>query len=231
MDVRIKVLKTEFYEDIADEYLSEGRAVGPCPILKEGDTFLYKSGEEAVMPEGFCPWAWVDLYAAISRRAIDRAPREAGKEYWYKHENKTIECCTDGVRPVIFFAGGGSGGRMMCMADWPEIKKDRYKAGYRDYQRLNYLLGKKYNLRYNIRNISIEEINEVKGELLENFLCALKDDIQYASEAKVEELEIYKLELMEEYINQSVAMCESEMAAFFRGEERERPENYYVNII
>ena len=28
MDVRIKVLKTEFYEDIADEYLSEGRAVG-----------------------------------------------------------------------------------------------------------------------------------------------------------------------------------------------------------
>ena len=57
----------------------------------------------------------------------------------------------------------------MCMADWPEIKKDRYKAGYRDYQRLNYLLGKKYNLRYNIRNISIEEINEVKGELLENF--------------------------------------------------------------
>ena len=119
----------------------------------------------------------------------------------------------------------------MCMADWPEIKKDRYKAGYRDYQRLNYLPGKKYNLRYNIRNISIEEINEVKGELLENFLCALKDDIQYASEAKVEELEIYKLELMEEYINQSVAMCESEMAAFFRGEERERPENYYVNII
>ncbi len=30
----------------------------------------------------------------------------------------------------------------MCMADWPEIKKDRYKAGYRDYQRLNYLLEK-----------------------------------------------------------------------------------------
>ena len=65
MDVRIKVLKTEFYEDIADEYLSEGRAVGPCPILKEGDTFLYKSGVEAVMPEGFCPWAWVDLYLSL----------------------------------------------------------------------------------------------------------------------------------------------------------------------
>lgn len=95
MDVRIKV-------DIADEYLSEGSAVEPCPILKEGDTFLYKSSEEAVMPAGFCPWAWVDLYAGISRMSIDRVPREPGKEYWYKYENKSIECCTDGVRPVIF---------------------------------------------------------------------------------------------------------------------------------
>ena len=34
MDVRIKVLKTEFYEDIADEYLSEAGGVGPCPNLK-----------------------------------------------------------------------------------------------------------------------------------------------------------------------------------------------------
>ena len=102
MDVRIKVIKTEFYEDIAEEYLSEGKAVGPCPILKEGDTFLYKSSEEAVMPAGFCPWAWVDLYAGISRMSIDRVPREPGKEYWYKHENKSIECCTDGVRPVVF---------------------------------------------------------------------------------------------------------------------------------
>ena len=92
-------------------------------------------------------------------------------------------------------------------------------------------MGEKYNVHYNIYNIAVKEINEIKGELLENFLSALKDDIQCASEAKVEELDIYKLELMEEYINKSVALCESEMAAFFRGEERERPENYYVNII
>lgn len=112
-----------------------------------------------------------------------------------------------------------------------EIKKARYDAGYRDYQRLNYLLGKKYNLCYNIYTISVDEINEVKGALLENFLGALKDDIQCASEAKEDELEIYKLDLMEEYINKSVAMCESEIAGFFQGEEKEQPENYYVNIM
>lgn len=112
-----------------------------------------------------------------------------------------------------------------------EIKKARYDAGYRDYQRLNYLLGKKYNLLMNIYTISVDEINEVKGALLENFLGALKDDIQCASEAKEDELEIYKLDLIEEYINKSVAMCESEIAAFFQGEEKEQPENYYVNIM
>lgn len=112
-----------------------------------------------------------------------------------------------------------------------EIKKARYDAGYRDYQRLNYLLGKKHNLCYSIYIISVDGINEVKGALLENFLGALKDDIQCASEAKEDELEIYKLDLMEEYINKSVAMCESEIAAFFQGEEKEQPENYYVNIM
>ena len=98
--VQITVLRKQLYEDFASEFLTDAPEECACVFFQEGDRFLYTGGAE--MPEGFCPWAWVDLYAAISRRAIDRAPREAGKEYWYKHENKTIECCTDGVRPVIF---------------------------------------------------------------------------------------------------------------------------------
>ena len=91
--VRITVLKREFYPEYADEYLTEGRNVGPCPILKEGDAFVYEGG--AVMPEGFCPWAWIDLYRSISATA-GRAENS-----WYK-PNVSIECCTDGIRPVIF---------------------------------------------------------------------------------------------------------------------------------
>ena len=45
---------------------------------------------------------------------------------------------------------------MMCMADWPEIKKTviRQDIGIIRGRELIWL-GKKYNLRYNIRNISI----------------------------------------------------------------------------
>lgn len=102
MDVRITVLKKEFYPDIAEKFLTEGAAAGACPILEVGDTFLYRSSEEAVMPEGFCPWAWVELYPKIKNMSIERAPRRPGKEYWWKDDGKTISCCLDGVRPVIF---------------------------------------------------------------------------------------------------------------------------------
>lgn len=91
--VRITVLKREFYPELADEYLTEGRAAGPCPILNEGDTFVYEGG--AVMPEGFCPWAWIDLYGQVA----DLAGR--AENSWYR-PNVRVSCCTDGIRPVIF---------------------------------------------------------------------------------------------------------------------------------
>ena len=65
--VRITVLKKEFYPEIADAYLTAGREAGPCPILNEGDSFVYAGG--AVMPEGFCPWAWTELYSKVNAMA------------------------------------------------------------------------------------------------------------------------------------------------------------------
>lgn len=48
--VKITVLKKEFYPELADRYLTEGREVGPCPLLEVGQVFYYEGG--AVMPEG-----------------------------------------------------------------------------------------------------------------------------------------------------------------------------------
>lgn len=73
--------------------MTEGRAAGPCPILNEGDSFVYEGG--AVMPEGLCPWAWIDLYNQIS------GVSGRVENHWYK-PNIAIGCCTDGVRPVVF---------------------------------------------------------------------------------------------------------------------------------
>jgi len=93
--VRITVLKRFFYEEYAEAYLTEGKEVGPCPLLKEGDKFVFEGS--AVMPEGFCPWAWIDIYRGVTALA-------AGATYtpWNNKDGMQILCCTDGVRPVVF---------------------------------------------------------------------------------------------------------------------------------
>lgn len=65
------------------------------PSLKEGDVFIYEGGAE--MPDGFCPWAWIDIYGGVSAKA-------AGATYtpWYNKDGVQVLCCTDGIRPVIF---------------------------------------------------------------------------------------------------------------------------------
>jgi len=93
--VKITVLKKCYFEDLAEEYLTDGKAAGACPLLEEGDSFLYEGG--AVMPEGFCPWAWIDVYRAVS--VLSSQPTG---NHWYRFANKRITCCTDGVRPVVF---------------------------------------------------------------------------------------------------------------------------------
>ncbi|WP_418453820.1 TIGR04076 family protein [Allofournierella sp.] len=94
-NVRITVLKVAFDEALAERYLTDGAAAGPCPYFKVGDTFLYEGG--AQMPQGFCPWAWVDIYTNLSALA-------AGGTYtpWNNAGGETIACCTDGIRPVSF---------------------------------------------------------------------------------------------------------------------------------
>ena len=93
--VRIVVLKKEFYPQLADAYLTEGRQVGPCPILEEGEEFVYQGGAE--MPRGFCPWAWIDIYRGVSTLSAG-----GGTVPWTNRHGMQILCCTDGVRPVVF---------------------------------------------------------------------------------------------------------------------------------
>ena len=93
--VKITVLRTDFDPELADRYLTEGRAAGPCPIHKAGQVFFYEGGAE--MPEGFCPWAWIDLYRTVSALST-------GSSYtpWQKRDGVSVVCCTDGIRPVTF---------------------------------------------------------------------------------------------------------------------------------
>lgn len=93
--VKITVIKKEFYSEFAEEYLTDGREVGPCTLMNVGDEFLYEGG--AQMPSGLCPWAWIDIYRGVNALS-------AGASYapWNKKNGLQILCCTDGIRPVVF---------------------------------------------------------------------------------------------------------------------------------
>lgn len=93
--VKITVLRKEFYDDLADEYLTEGVQTGSCALLNVGDTFLFEGS--AKMPEGFCPWAWIDIYQSVNAISLG-----ATFTPWNRKDNQTIVCCTDGIRPVVF---------------------------------------------------------------------------------------------------------------------------------
>ena len=92
--VRITVLRKQLYRDLAREYLTDSRDI-ECDFFAEGDSFLYTGG--AVMPEGFCPWAWVDIYRSVSALA-----NGATCAPYMKRDGVTLACCTDGMRPVTF---------------------------------------------------------------------------------------------------------------------------------
>ena len=112
--VKITVLKREFYEELADEYLTEGKDVGPCPLLQEGETFFFEG--QAVMPEGFCPWAWIDIYRGVTALS-------AGASYapWNNADAMQILCCTDGIRPVVF--------KVEALREWHALQAVRRNQG------------------------------------------------------------------------------------------------------
>lgn len=93
--VKITVLRKVLYEDIANEYLTNGKNVGACDYFEEGDVFI----ADGMMspPENFCPFAWNDIFANVM--SISRGGTFVP---WDKEDYSHIVCCTDGVRPVTF---------------------------------------------------------------------------------------------------------------------------------
>ena len=64
-----------------------------CKAFEEGQEFIVEINGNR--PEGFCVWAWNDLFKDISILHF------GGNFPWAK-EGSTITCCTDGIRPVSF---------------------------------------------------------------------------------------------------------------------------------
>jgi uncharacterized repeat protein (TIGR04076 family) len=66
----------------------------PCEIFQEGQEFFV--GGDLSMPEGFCESAW----RAISHNV--RTLFYGGVLPHHEEGDVAVNCCTDGLRPVIF---------------------------------------------------------------------------------------------------------------------------------
>jgi uncharacterized repeat protein (TIGR04076 family) len=95
--VKITVLKTSVNQELVDLYVERERAktLGPCEVFREGQEFV--ANVVGGMPQGFCPWAWDDIYKVL-------VAYFAGGDFgmWTEGGDTMIACCTDGTRPVYF---------------------------------------------------------------------------------------------------------------------------------
>lgn len=70
---------------------------GPCELFHEGQEFIIESSPRGLtIPRGFCTSAWQSFYDNM------RTLMFGGNVPAYKENGITINCCIDGLRPVIF---------------------------------------------------------------------------------------------------------------------------------
>jgi uncharacterized repeat protein (TIGR04076 family) len=67
---------------------------GGCKAFDVGQEFIVE--ENGNMPEGFCTWAWRDIWPAVLTL------RFGGNFTYSKTEGLMHSSCTDGLSPVVF---------------------------------------------------------------------------------------------------------------------------------
>jgi uncharacterized repeat protein (TIGR04076 family) len=95
--VRITIFKRVDPEVIFDGNVPTaptGKPYERCRLGNEGQEFIVDI--DLKRPEGFCSWAWRDIYKDVSVLA------HGGDFYDWIERGKMYTCCTDGIRPVSF---------------------------------------------------------------------------------------------------------------------------------
>ena len=91
--VKMTILKKLSSRDIFGDNPPTGQVTEACRQFDVGQEFIV--GEDGGMPEGFCHWAWNDIYKVVTTLMY-------GGSFSGKKDTPIVRCCTDGLRPVIF---------------------------------------------------------------------------------------------------------------------------------
>lgn len=95
--VKIKVLKRVDPSVIFDGDVPtspSGKKYTVCTAYHDDSEYIV--GSDGLMPEGFCGWAWRDVYKDVAVLAY------GGDFHPWVEKGIAITCCTDGIRPVSF---------------------------------------------------------------------------------------------------------------------------------
>ena len=92
--VKITVLKRFEPSEVFEEAPVDVEGLTACSLFTDGQEFIVD--ESGKMPKGFCYWAWNDIFKAVTTL------RFGGNFSWHSEKGVSVNCCTDGLRPVIF---------------------------------------------------------------------------------------------------------------------------------
>ena len=92
--LKITVLRKTNTKEIFGDNPPLGQNIEACNQFEVGQKFIVN--EDGKKPEGFCHWAWNDIYKVVTTLMF------GGNFPWMKEEGTSVSCCTDGFRPVIF---------------------------------------------------------------------------------------------------------------------------------
>ena len=93
--VKITVLRTEYYQELAEQYAIPN--LGMCPFHQKGQV-LYSDGINP--PEGMCGVAWQVIGPMVRRLSEGQTVQPTGT--WLNDDSICVFACPDGIRPVIF---------------------------------------------------------------------------------------------------------------------------------
>lgn len=92
--VKITVLKrfdpSEVFQSSPVTFI---KPTGACEMFSDGQEFVV---ENLIMPKEFCPMTWISNMQQCTTLSY-------GVNFpWFKEEGVSVNCCIDGLRPVIF---------------------------------------------------------------------------------------------------------------------------------
>ena len=106
-------------------------------------------------------------------------------------------------------------------------RKDMYQKGYGDFDKLNVILRKEFNLSNPGLKIEDITIEEVRQELLTGVYDGFERDFAQEGNWCGEDLELYPYEALVEYMEKCKRICVGELEALKRGSSFAEPKEYF----